>query len=86
MNQVQEIIVYRNPGEKAMWDMLMSGEAFPIMMAVVVCVIVIASFDHVIGLRGRRMVDRLVGWRNAGYVSLAAGFMAAVATWWLLRI
>lgn len=29
----QSIIVYRNPGEEAMWNVLMSGEMIPIALA-----------------------------------------------------
>lgn len=82
MNQVQEIIVYRNPGEKAMWDVLMSGDAFPVIAAVVVGFIVLACADSVIG----KSVRRYVGFKNEGNVYLVLSAIAAVATWWWLRV
>ncbi len=32
MSNTQEVIVYSNPAEKMMWDLLMSGDAFPLIM------------------------------------------------------
>ncbi len=38
-NQVHEVIVYRSPAEKAMWDLTSNGEFFPVICALVVFVI-----------------------------------------------
>lgn len=35
----QEIIVYRNPAEKAMWDAMSGGEAFPFMVAAAIFIL-----------------------------------------------
>ncbi len=36
-----EIVVYRNPGEKLIWDLILSGSAFPVMAA---CLVFVAAF------------------------------------------
>lgn len=82
MNQVQEIIVYRNPGEKAMWDMMMSADAFPIMAGVLLGVIVAVLTHQILG----GYVRWLAGWRNEGWVYVGVSVITAVAAWWLLRV
>lgn len=39
MSEVQEVIIYRNPAEKAIWDAMSGGEIFPIMVAAVVFIV-----------------------------------------------
>lgn len=39
MSQTQEIIVYRNPMEKAMWDAMSGGEVFPFMVGAAVFIV-----------------------------------------------
>ena len=61
----QEIIVYRNPGEKAIWDMLGTAEAF----------IVIAAFlggaAFAWGFLALNSSFRVIHWRQEGNVALA---------------
>lgn len=73
----QEIIVYRNPGEKAIWDAIMSPGAFPIMVAVVVFFVVLLATSN--------LADRyIIGgwWRNKlrTYISFGVAIAAAAAT------
>lgn len=72
----QEIIVYRNPGEKAFWDLIMSGDAIPVFAGIlvffVVLLVVNALSEKVIG-----------GWRHEkirSYFSMGAAIVAAIAT------
>lgn len=44
MSTTQEIIVYRNPAEKAMWDLLMDGGSFPFMVTLVAYFIVLVIY------------------------------------------
>lgn len=70
----QEIIVYRNPGEKAFWDFIMSANAFPLMIGVVVFFAVFLSV-YQISTRGRYQRNNLYT-----YGSLAVAVVAAVLT------
>ncbi len=51
-NNVHEIIMYRNPGEKIMWDLVLTGQAFPIMAAMVVFVIAVIVTSKLTQPRG----------------------------------
>lgn len=81
MNQTTEIIVYRNPAEKAVWDLMSDGTVWPIMVGAVV--FVIAFVVAVIILD--RVAWRLVRSRtrhfliyNGGYLAF---FLALLAGW-----
>lgn len=39
MSEAQEIILYRNPAEKAIWDAMSGGEIFPFMVAAAVFIV-----------------------------------------------
>ena len=78
---MQEIIVYRNPAEAALWQLLMSGEFF-----VVLCGI-LAFFAVFLGMHA--VMTRIWGsWGNGAklrsYLGLAAGAAAGVATVWAM--
>ena len=82
---MQEVIVYRNPLEAAVWHSLSSnGEIiFPMIAGVVVFCVVFAVAQN--------MLSRIYGsWGRTGtitgYASLAAGAVAGVATTWYLFI
>ena len=83
MNQTQSIIVYRNPAEQTMWETIMSGAFFPVLVAIMVFPIVL--------LIVHRILDRVNPPNHFastinGNLSMAAGAVAAVATAWALWI
>lgn len=77
-----EIIVYRNPAEAALWQMLSGGEFFPIFVGAIVGVlaVVLATkiFDKVLG------TFRQPKW--AGNLALVIGAAAWAATSYALWI
>lgn len=71
----QSIIVYRSPLEQQMWEGLMSGSFFPIIVGVVVFFIVILSLN-------RFVIERVRGWRYKSWpinVALAVSAVAGIA-------
>ena len=73
---MQSIIVYRNPLEAMLWEGLMSGAFFPVIVGVVVFFVVFLIINRV--LAGRSSYgDRA---KYASYVSLALGAIAGVST------
>lgn len=77
MSQAQEIILYRNPAEKAMWDAMSGGEIFPIMVAAVVFIVA-----FIITAKG---LERIVPWTRrknwwAQAVLWGIPSLAAIAT------
>lgn len=46
MKDPTEIIVYRNPGEKLLWDSVLNGYAFPVLAAVVVFFVCLFSLTY----------------------------------------
>lgn len=76
---MQEVIVYRNPMEAAFWQMVMSGEFFPVIVGVIVFFAVF--------LTSNAICARIWGsWGKAAarrtYACLALGALAGVATIW----
>jgi hypothetical protein len=80
---MQEIIVYRNPLEAAMWSSFMSGDFFPVMVG-------IAVFFAVFLVSNAVCVKIWGQWGDAAkrgsYVSLALGAAAALATIWKMAL
>lgn len=80
---MQEIIVYRNPMEAAMWQALMSGEFFPAVIGVVVFFAVFLSLHSLLvkryGSWGKRAVMRT-------NVALGVGILCGVLTIWKMWI
>lgn len=77
----QEIIVYRNPAEKAFWDLLSSGSMVPIFAGIIVFFVVFLAANRLI-TRGRTF--HVPGWQTN--LSLAIGALAGVATIYKLWI
>ena len=77
---VQEIIVYRNPGEKALWDFFASANAFPFIAGVFVFVLAVVA--------SAAIIDRLgYSYRKwAGGVELTIGAIAGIAVTWKLFV
>ena len=69
MNQTQSIIVYRTPLEQQMWEALMNGQLFPIIVGTIVFFIVFLIANGVMNkfIHG--------AWRKAwvSYVALGIG-------------
>lgn len=75
---MQEIIVYRNPMEAAFWQMVMSGEAWPVMVAVVVFFAVFLGLHHVLSLKFGYARGRQVTWFSLGTALIVAQAVARV--------
>ena len=73
-----EIIVYRNPAEAALWQMLSGGEFFPVLVGVLAVMLAAKVFDKVFG------AFRQPKW--AGDLTLVIGAAAWVATTYALWI
>jgi hypothetical protein len=77
-----EIIVYRSPAEAALWQMLSSGEFFPVFAGAIVGVIAMVLsakiFDRVLG------TFRQPKW--ASNLTLVVGAVAWVTTTYLMWI
>jgi hypothetical protein len=73
---MQSIIVYRNPLEAAMWEGIMGGNFFPVIVGVIV-------FFAVFLAANRFIVERYWGWNSRDvptYVALAIGAVIGIAT------
>ena len=74
---MQEIIVYRNPLEAAMWHTVMSGEFFPVIAGVVVFFAVFLPLNHFLS-------QRFGSWGKTGkqvsYFSLGVGAVLGITT------
>lgn len=71
----QSIIVYRNPVEQMMWEGVMSGTFFPIIVGVVFFFAMFLTIDKFI-------VKKYFGWRSRGTltaISLAVSAAAGIA-------
>lgn len=77
---MQEIIVYRNPGEAAMWEFLMnSPTVFPFMCAVIVGLVATSGLFRLVKSRRWRMsIDPRL--------PVIAGVLAGVATYYVMYI
>lgn len=73
---MQSIIVYRNPLEAAMWEGIMSGSFFPVILGVVVFFCAFLAMNQL--LNKGRTYGKFVG-RNAN-IALAVGAVAGFAT------
>ena len=84
---MQEVIIYRNPAEAALWSMLLSYVGFVFIMSLIVFLISGFLVDGTVRkqkLRFRRfpVIYRAI---DNGYVSLAVGLAAACfCSYWLL--
>lgn len=82
-----EIMVYRNPGEKMLWDLVAGGQIFPVIVAVVVFFICVIVFDKLLpALVGRIMYIR--NWFKMNqflmYVNFSlSGLVAGGICWWM---
>ena len=80
---MQEIIVYRNPLEAAMWNSFMNGDFFPVMVGIAVFFAVFLASHAVAckiwGSRGDRG-----HWVARG--SLAVGAVAGMSTVWKMAL
>jgi hypothetical protein len=80
---MQEIIVYRNPLEAAMWNSFMNGDFFPVIAGIVVFFAVF--------LVSHAVARKIWGeWGDAGkrgsYGALVLGAAAALATIWNMAL
>ncbi len=80
---MQEVIVYRNPMEAAMWHALSGGEFFPIIVGIVVFFAVFLTVNALLnkwyGSWGKAAQMRTQG-------ALTAGVVAGVLTVWKMWI
>jgi undecaprenyl pyrophosphate phosphatase UppP len=76
---MQEIIVYRNPLEAALWGSLGNGELFPIMVAMLVAFVTVLICIRIAESYAPRQKMKL--WSN---LSLVAGAVAAVIVLWVM--
>lgn len=80
---MQEVIVYRNPLEAALWNTLMSGEFFPVVVGVVVFFVVFlalnAAFCKRWGSWGKGASTRT-------NIALAVGALSGFLTIWKMWI
>ena len=89
---MQEIIIYRNPAEAAIWNMLLSDVGFALIVWLIVFLVSFVSFNKIINeiIRKQRMwfrrfpvIYRMFG---HGYVSIAFGLVvASFCSWFLFR-
>lgn len=68
----QSIIVYRNPYEQMMWEGIMSGAFFPIIVGVVFFFAMFLTID-------RFIVKKYFGWRERGTLTAIALAVSAAA-------
>jgi hypothetical protein len=73
---MQEIIVYRNPMEASVWNAIMSGDFFPVIVGVVVFFLVFLGANRI--LNKGRVFGKTVS-RNTN-IALGLGVLAWVAT------
>lgn len=84
-----EIIVYRNPAEQAIWNVLGSSEMWPIFMGVVVAVVAgwltsnfLWRITRTVRKRNRTMYDWL--YQNHSYiVGVAACLYMGLTVWYM---
>ena len=91
MNNIQEIIVYRNPMEAITWNFLMSANGFVFITGMVVFVLssyVLSSIlDNIIRKNVNRvhrfpLIRRIFA---SGYTSLCLGaVVTGIYVWWML--
>jgi hypothetical protein len=77
---VQSIIAYRNPIEAAMWEGMMSGSFFPVIVGAIV-------FFAVFLTAQKYIVDRLYSWSKRGAptnINLAVSAGAALVVIWYM--
>jgi uncharacterized membrane protein len=83
MNQVESIIVYRNPLEKMLWEGFMGGQFFPAIAAVVTFFIVLLiTFNLLNRFRPQKRWNSPVN----GYTAMGVAAVAAVAVGWVFWI
>lgn len=73
---MQSVIVYRNPLEAMMWEGLMNGSFFPIIVGVVVFFCVFLLFNKILN-KGRSIGKTAA--RNT-YISVLIGAVAGIAS------
>ncbi len=73
---MQEIIVYRNPMEAALWNTIMSGDFFPAIVGIVVFFLVFLGVNRI--LNKGRMFGKTVA-RNTN-IALGLGALLGFAT------
>lgn len=73
---MQEIIVYRNPMEAALWSTIMSGDFFPVIVGVVVFFLVFLGVNRI--LNKGRVLGKTVA-RNTK-IALGLGALAGFAS------
>lgn len=83
MNQVESIIVYRNPLEKMVWEGFMGGQFFPAIAAVVAFFIVFIITNNLLN-----RFHRPKAWNSPfnGYMAIGVAAVAAVAVGWVFWI
>lgn len=73
---MQEVIIYRNPMEAAMWNAIMDGSFFPVIVGVVVFFCVFLATNRVLN-KGRTTGKNVE--RNAN-IALAVGAASAITS------
>ncbi len=78
---MQEVIVYRNPGEAAIWHALQNGEFFPVIVGIIV-------FFAVFLLANRFVVEKFFSWRARGTPTtvnlVVSAILGIVVVMWML--
>lgn len=71
-----EVIVYRNPGEQAFWNLMMSGEALPLILGVIAAFAVFYFYAIKTEKLSRRFTRNQVDVMNwvAVFVSIFVGY------------
>ena len=84
---MQEVIIYRNPAEAALWNMLLTDVGFAFSMSLIVFLISVFLVDRTIRRQLWRFRRRSAIWRviHNGYVTIAFGLVnAGFCGYWLL--
>lgn len=75
---VQEIIVYRSPADKMMWDTLSSGVSFPYMVGVIAFILLIMC--------GQSIIDKVrVHHMYRDYAMYVNFFVSGLITYTLIK-
>lgn len=80
---MQEVIVYRNPMEAAMWKFVMSADFFPIICGIVVFFTVMLTLHSLVSKRYGYFGNRAKVLSN---ISLVLAAVSGIATIWYMAM
>ena len=80
---MQEVIVYRNPMEAAMWHFVMSADFFPVICGIVVFFVVMLTAHKLIS---KRYGDYGKRGRISTNISLVLAAVCGIGTIWYMAI